>query len=215
MGSDSAQNSGLTPEAIARLVEGRQQFLSFLQKRIQSKAAAEDILQAAFVRSFERGGSVRDEESVVAWFYRVLRNAIVDHYRRTGAEQRAYERVLAETDDSVTPTDSELFETVCACVKDLVTTLKPEYASAIQRVDLEGAPVKAYAGEQGITPNNAAVRLHRAHQALKKQVTEACGTCAEHGCYRCECKAHHLRKAQAAGGEAQQAGDQPRGLSEA
>jgi len=205
----------VTPEIAQVLVNNHRRFLSFLERRVRSREVAEDILQDAFVRGITKAPTMNDTESITAWFYRVLRNAIVDHYRRTGAEQRAYERVLAETDDSVTPTDSELFETVCACVKDLVTTLKPEYASAIQRVDLEGAPVKAYAGEQGITPNNAAVRLHRAHQALKKQVTEACGTCAEHGCYRCECKAHHLRKAQAAGGEAQQAGDQPRGLSEA
>lgn len=66
MSSSSAPNTGLTPEAIARLVDGRQQFLSFLEKRVQSKAAAEDILQAAFVRSLEKGGAVRDQESVVA-----------------------------------------------------------------------------------------------------------------------------------------------------
>ena len=39
----------------------------------------------------------------------------------------------------------------------LTETLKPEYAAAIQRVDLEGAPVKTFADEQGITANNAAV----------------------------------------------------------
>jgi len=181
----------VTPEIAQVLVDNHRRFLSFLERRVRSREIAEDILQDAFVRGITKAPEMRDAESITAWFYRVLRNAIVDHYRRTGSEQRAYEKVLAETEDSVTPTDSELFETVCACVRDLVGTLKPEYASAIQRVDLEGAPVKAYAGEQGITANNAAVRLHRAHQALKKQVTESCGTCAEHGCYRCECKRRH------------------------
>jgi RNA polymerase sigma-70 factor (ECF subfamily) len=88
---------------------------------------------------------------------------------------------------------------VCACVRDLVGTLKPEYAAAIRRVDLDGAALKAFADEQGITANNAAVRLHRAHQALKRQVTESCGTCAEHGCYRCECKRRHVSATQADG----------------
>jgi RNA polymerase sigma factor (sigma-70 family) len=183
----------VTPEIAQVLVDNHRRFLSFLERRVRSREVAEDILQDAFVRGITKAPAMSDTESITAWFYRVLRNAIVDHYRRTGAEQRAYEKVLAETDDSVTPTDSELFETVCACVNDLVGTLKPEYASAIRRVDLDGAAVKEYAGEQGITANNAAVRLHRAHQALKKQVTEACGTCAEHGCYRCECKPHHAR----------------------
>jgi RNA polymerase sigma factor (sigma-70 family) len=181
----------VTPEIAQVLVDNHRRFLSFLERRVPSRAIAEDILQDAFVRGITRAPDIRDSESIVAWFYRVLRNAIVDHYRHSGAEQRAYAQVLAETEDSVTPSDSELFETVCACVRDLVGTLKPEYASAITRVDLEGAAVKAFAEEQGISANNAAVRLHRAHQALKKQVTESCGTCAEHGCYRCECKRRH------------------------
>lgn len=194
----------VTPEIAQVLVDNHRRFLSFLERRVPSREVAEDILQDAFVRGITRAPAfakgfgaaspeVTASESIVAWFYRVLRNAIVDHYRHSGAEQRAYARVLAEADDSITPTDSELFETVCACVRDLVGTLKPEYATAITRVDLEDAPVKRYADEQGITANNAAVRLHRAHQALKKQVTEVCGTCAEHGCYRCECQRRHKR----------------------
>jgi RNA polymerase sigma factor (sigma-70 family) len=181
----------VTPEIAQVLVDNHRRFLSFLERRVPSRAVAEDILQDAFVRGITKAPEIRDSESILAWFYRVLRNAIVDHYRRAGAEQRAYAQVLAESADSVTPTDSELFETVCACVRDLVGTLKPEYAAAIKRVDLEGQAVKTFADEAGISPNNAAVRLHRAHQALKKQVTESCGTCAEHGCYRCECKRRH------------------------
>jgi RNA polymerase sigma-70 factor (ECF subfamily) len=181
----------ITPDVAQVLVDNHRRFLAFLERRVPSREIAEDILQDAFVRGITKAPPIDDSESIVAWFYRVLRNAIVDHYRRTGAEQRAYAQVLAETEDSITPTDSELFETVCACVRDLVGTLKPEYATSIRRVDLDGASVKTFAAEEGITPNNAAVRLHRAHQALRKQVTESCGTCAEHGCYRCECKRRH------------------------
>jgi RNA polymerase sigma factor (sigma-70 family) len=181
----------VTPEVAQVLVDNHRRFLAFLQRRVPSRAIAEDILQDAFVRGITKAPPMQDSESIVAWFYRVLRNAIVDYYRHAGAEQRAYAQALADADDTVMPSDSELFETVCACVRDLVGTLKPEYAASIQRVDLDGIPVKAFAAEQGISPNNAAVRLHRAHQALKRQVIETCGTCAEHGCYRCECKRRH------------------------
>ena len=181
----------VTPDVAQVLVDNHRRFLSFLERRVPSREIAEDILQDAFVRGITKAPPLRDSESIASWFYRVLRNAIVDHYRHAGAEQRAYAQVLAEAPNSVTPTDSELFETVCACVRDLIGTLKPEYAASIQRVDLEGASVKAFAAEQGISANNAAVRLHRAHQALKKQVIESCGTCAEHGCHRCECKRRH------------------------
>ena len=181
----------ITPAIAQVLVDNHRRFLSFLERRVPSREVAEDILQDAFVRGITRGPQIRDSESIVAWFYRVLRNAIADHYRREGAEQRAYAKVLAETDERLTPSDTELFEAVCECVRELIGTLKPEYAVAIQRVDLDGVPVRAFADEQDITSNNAAVRLHRAHQALKKQLMEACGTCAKHGCYQCECKRLH------------------------
>ena len=183
--------SVVTAETAQVIVDNHRRFLAFLERRVPSREIAEDILQEAFVRGITKAPPMQDSEAITAWFYRVLRNAIVDHYRRAGAEQRAHAQALAESEDSVTPSDTELFETVCTCVRELVGTLKPEYAESIRRVDLEGAAVRTFAEEQGITPNNAAVRLHRAHQALKKQVIESCGTCAEHGCYRCECKRRH------------------------
>lgn len=108
MSNGSEQKAGLAPEAIQRLVDGRKQFLSFLEKRVQSKAAAEDILQAAFVRSLEKGGGVRDEESVVAWFYRVLRNAIIDYYRQRGTAERISEELVGQLKDRQEP--DELFK---------------------------------------------------------------------------------------------------------
>ncbi|MCC7153364.1 MAG: sigma-70 family RNA polymerase sigma factor [Bryobacterales bacterium] len=187
MSESSPANSGLSPGAVARLVEGRRQFLTFLEKRIQSQAAAEDILQAAFVRSFEKGGSVRDEESVVAWFYRVLRNAVIDYYRQQGSAGRASEQLIAHLEDHQEPDDVFKGE-ICECVTALLDNVKPEYREALQAVDLNDGSLAELAAHAGITTNNAAVRVHRARAALREQVTTACGVCATHGCLDCHCK---------------------------
>ena len=79
--------SEVSEQALSRLVEGRAQFLGFLKKRISSPEIAEDLLQNAFVKSIEKGGDVKDEESIVAWFYRVLRNSVVDYYRQSGRSE--------------------------------------------------------------------------------------------------------------------------------
>ena len=50
---------------------------------MHSRETAEDILQEAFGRALTRVDTLRDDESAVAWFYRLLRNAVIDHYRRT------------------------------------------------------------------------------------------------------------------------------------
>lgn len=176
-----------TNDVATVLVENHRRFLAFLLPRVESKAVAEEILQNAFVRGLEKADTVRDDESIVAWFYRMLRNALVDHYRRRSAEGRALEKhgreILAEGEGF----EHELKDAVCACVGELVDTLKAEYAEVIRRVDVDGAPVPQVANELGITPNNAGVRLHRARQALRKRVEQTCGTCASHGCIDCTC----------------------------
>jgi hypothetical protein len=50
-----------------------------------------------------------------------------------------------------------------------------------------GVPVRDYAFEAGITPNNAGVRVFRAREALRKRVVRWCGSCAERGCIDCTC----------------------------
>ena len=77
---------------------------------------------------------------------------------------------------------------ICTCVSRLATTLKPEYAAALQAIDVQGTPVKAFAEQQGLSASNAGVRVFRAREALKKRVAESCGTCAEHGCRNCTCQ---------------------------
>lgn len=177
----------LSPEAVAQLVEGHREFLAFLERRVESRAAAEDILQAAFARGLERGTGV-DDEKVVAWFYRVLRNAIIDHYRHRSASARAMEAWGREFSDVQAP-DAALREEICRCVSGLLANLKPEYREALRVVDLEDGALSDLAQQSGITAENAAVRVHRARKALRRQVEQACGTCAEHGCLDCRCKA--------------------------
>jgi RNA polymerase sigma factor (sigma-70 family) len=189
MTSLSPDEVATTPEAIQVLVDNHRRFLAFLERRVGSREDAEDILQEAFVRGLDKVQDVRDQESVIAWFYRLLRNAVVDYYRRRGAEGRALEWIAARSDEVVEPLDESLFDDVCACLGSLMDTLKPEYAEVLRSVELEGLAVREYADRVGITPNNAGVRVHRAREALRRQVVRACGSCAEHGCLACSCQA--------------------------
>jgi RNA polymerase sigma-70 factor (ECF subfamily) len=174
------------PEVLEVLLDNHQRFLAFLERRVGSRDEAEDILQEAFVRSLDHAPSLRSSTSATAWFYRVLRNAVTDHFRRQDTRGRALDQFAAETKDSETP-DAELEALVCGCVLSLVETLKPEYGAAIRRVDLDGLSVRDFAAEAGVTPGNAGVRLHRAREALGRQLARSCGTCLTHGSLDCRC----------------------------
>lgn len=180
--SDAEANQ--TPELVARLVSHRHEFLGFLERRLGSRAVAEDLLQDAFTRSLTKLDQLQQEESAVAWFYRVLRNAVTDYQRRSGVAHRSLEQFSRELSGSVEP---ETDAAVCRCVTGLAQNLKPEYAAALQAVEVQGVPVKDFAQAQGITSNNAAVRVFRAREALKLQLKRCCGSCADNGCRDCTC----------------------------
>ncbi len=187
MNLESNPSTALSPEAITQLVKGHREFLAFLERRVESRAVAEDILQAAFTRGLERGGDVQDEK-VVAWFYRVLRNAVIDHYRQRSSTARAMEAWGREFPDVQEP-EAELRREICHCVSGLLETLKPEYREALRIVDLQEGKLKDLAQQSGITAENAAVRVHRARAALRRRIEQACGTCSVHGCLDCSCEA--------------------------
>jgi len=167
-------------ETVETLVVNHRAFLAFVERRVGNRAIAEEILQDAFVRSLDKLGDVN--ETAVGWFYRVLRNAIIDHHRRTSAAARRDDAYARELD-----TDEELQREACKCVAQLADTLKPEYATALRRIEVDGVSVKSYADEAGISASNAGVRIFRAREALRKQVARVCGTCATHGCVDCTC----------------------------
>jgi RNA polymerase sigma factor (sigma-70 family) len=171
-------------EPMKDILEKRAQFLAFLTSRLKSEDLAEEILQAAYLKSLEKSADLQDGESVVAWFYRILRNAIVDHYRKAKVHKKAL-KATAKAEPAVD--DAQLQKTVCKCVSALVPTIKPEFAEVLWKVDLEGAPVQEVAVQFGMTANNASVRLHRARKALRDQVIQVCGSCADHGCVDCTC----------------------------
>ncbi|HET7698969.1 MAG TPA: sigma-70 family RNA polymerase sigma factor [Vicinamibacterales bacterium] len=176
------------PAALQTLLENHRAFLRYLERKVGDRGAAEDILQEAFTRNLERVETLQDE-AIVPWFYRTLRNAAIDYHRRRGAAGRAMEAFARELETRHEPAPDMAAE-ICACVTRLAATLKPEYADVLRSVDVEGLPVKTFAETRRLTASNAGVRVFRAREALRKRVTQSCGTCAEHGCVDCTCRAH-------------------------
>lgn len=168
------------------LLGNRQAFLNFLERRVGDRAIAEDILQDAFVKVMTRPGQAPSDEGIVPWFYRNLRNATIDRFRRAATSNKALAAFAHEVEHTTGP--AQLNAEICRCVSEVARTLKPEYADALIAVEVNGTPVKAFAEQHGLSVSNAGVRVYRAREALKKRVEKACGSCAEHGCVDCTCK---------------------------
>ncbi len=166
------------------LLQHREEFLAFVRKRVADPHLAADLLQDSLLKALKNGEQIRDSESLVAWFYRILRHALIDLYRRQGARKRAFQSLQAELDHPPTTEDTR---SICACLQALLPTLTPAYSELIRAVDLDQESVDATAKRLGITPNNVNVRLHRARRQLRDRLVESCRLCATHGCLDCDC----------------------------
>jgi RNA polymerase sigma factor (sigma-70 family) len=176
-----------TPAPLDVLLDNHRVFLGYLSRKVGDRDLAEDILQDAFAKVVERPDLAPTDQGLVPWFYRTLRNAAIDRFRRRGAATRAVEAFARELESYVDPS-AEMHVEICECVTRLAVTLKPEYAEALREIDVRGTPVKDFAMKRGLSASNAGVRVFRARDALKRRLSQSCGTCADHGCLNCTCR---------------------------
>jgi len=187
-----ARTTGTEWQAILQQLLARESdFRAFLRRRLSDEALAEDVLQQSLMRAVEHHHVLPDTENVVGWFYRILRNAVVDTYRSRAADVRKTDALLQElvtAGEDQTPALDELRPTVCACLHRLLPTIRPAYAELLRRIDLQGESPASVAQDLRVTPNNLTVRLHRARQALRAGLEQSCGLCTRHGCFNCTCE---------------------------
>ena len=75
--------------------------------------------------------------------------------------------------------EADIERTACACLRDLLSAMRPEYSQVLQLADLDGQPAEAVAAQVGISRNNLKVRLHRARRQLRQRLEQTCQLCAK------------------------------------
>lgn len=191
-GSDAFSREGLdqVDTAIAmELVQHRQQLLGFVRRKVDDPDLAEDIFQDSLLKALRAAPDLRERDKLLPWFYTILNNTIAGTYRRRQTEAKSVQQLGYEQEFVTTIADEQI---LCACFRELIPTLKPEYAEVIEKLDLAGGDSAQVAAQLGITANNLKVRHHRARQALRQRLEESCRLCAKHGCLDCTCAADDI-----------------------
>ncbi|QHS51175.1 RNA polymerase sigma factor [Edaphobacter sp. 12200R-103] len=179
--------------SVANLIEQRSRFLSFVQRRVHDRNTAEDILQMAYLKAVSNADTLKVGRSADAWFFRILRNAVIDHYRHQAVETRTFEPwepgiEPPSTTPDLTPAN------LCPCVAKALHKVPASYREILREVDLQEVSLENYAKRTGITHGNAAVRSHRAHRSLREKLMDHCGSCAQAGCLDCTCRPSATRQ---------------------
>lgn len=165
-----------------RLDADRARHLRYLRSRLPSLEDAEDALQDATLKFLQNAETFAAAERPEAWVGVSLRRMVVDRYRRSAAQRRMASAFAAEPSETAEP-DEDDTRAPLACLTRELGTLKPDYAEILRAVYLEETSLKDIAARLGLTSNNAAVRLHRARQALREVMTGRCRDCPLVDCW--------------------------------
>lgn len=168
----------------SQLLSHRQELLAFIRRKVGKRDVAEDILQDSLLKALHAAPKLQDNDKLTGWLYRIVRNVIIDYYRRCHVEEKTMEQYTREAEAFPQSEDEAI---LCACFRKLIPTLKDEYRGIIEALELADGDPETVAASLGITRNNLKVRRHRARQQLRTRMEEACGVCAKHGCLDCTC----------------------------
>ena len=181
----ATQSSDRTELIEQQLAANFDLFLNFARKRVGDPYLAADIVQDSFLKAIRNEHTLRPEENITAWFFRILRNTLVDTFRKSGANSRKLDSFAAELNSQEAREEAEAV--ACQCVEKLLPTLKPEYAAILRDVDLEGSSVREAAQRRNRSENATRVGLQRAREKLRHRLEQTCQMCAKHGCLDCTC----------------------------
>ena len=149
-----------------------------VRRRISDPHQADDIVADVMLRIHQNLGALDDHERVTAWVFRITRNAITDHYRRTG---RRREVLAAEIEpDADRSADAWLddqeatLSELAACIRPLVAALPAEYRRALEMTDFEGRTQADAARIEGISLSGMKSRVQRGRRQFATLVRQCC-----------------------------------------
>ena len=142
-------------------------------------AAAEDVVQEAFLKLMAGADSIEGRSRLATWLYRVAYNASMDRLR----EGKRTTPVPEEQDDGALPMPSLFVDfrfSPEAMLKDAemrraldeaIASLPPSLRAAFLLRDVEGLSTAEAAEALSLTETNLKVRLHRARLLLRERLS--------------------------------------------
>jgi RNA polymerase sigma-70 factor (ECF subfamily) len=128
----------------------------------------DDAMQEALLKTFRHAAGIEEPRAFRAWLYRVVKNACLVGRRVPGGAPALpldEDAGPAQAGDPAVRLDAGLD------LQRAIAALPPSYREAVFLRDVEGLSTREVADVLGLTEANVKVRLHRAHQRMRRLFT--------------------------------------------
>ena len=135
---------------------------------VRRRDVAEDVVQDALVKAYERLGSWRGDSALSTWLYRIVYTTALSSLRRSSGRDFFAIAIEEPAPVAVPDDDPEVTEENIARMRRALDELGPLDSTLVNLFYLEERSVRDVAAICGESEANVKTRLHRARVRLRK-----------------------------------------------
>jgi len=147
---------------------------AFVARRVRPQDA-DDVTQDALLRLHRSATSLKDEDALEAWMYRIARNTITDHHRRSAVRPDPIDpdevATLPSIDADAGPAPDVA---LAACLAPLLARVPDGYRQALELTDLGDMTQEEAAAQLGLSTSGMKSRVQRGRSMLRTEVGRCC-----------------------------------------
>lgn len=140
---------------------------AFARALARDPVAADDLVQEALLRAYERAGTFRPDLSLRSWLLTILHNIFIDAKRREASEQRRNARLGELYEGLVSPPGQE-HAVQLREIGARLDAMPEEHRAVLSLISVQGLSYQEAATVLGVPVGTIMSRLHRARAALRE-----------------------------------------------
>jgi RNA polymerase sigma-70 factor, ECF subfamily len=142
----------------------------FIRARVPDNATADDLTQETLLKVYRSRASLREDERLEAWLYRIARRTLIDYYRKRRPSEELPASLRSESQDEVGAIrDAVLISTI-----RYMEQLPDAYRVPLELSELEGMSMADIAKRLGVSLTAVKSRIRRGRQMVKKKLQNCC-----------------------------------------
>lgn len=145
----------------------------FVFLKVRSEEASKDLTSESFLRLWEQLKSPTEIENPRAYLYQIARNLVADHYRKKEKNKTTSLEFIQIIDERANSEEKTVLESDVSRIRIALSNLKEEHQDVLIWYYLDELSVPEIAKIENKSENAVRVNIHRALQALKKELSTA------------------------------------------
>jgi RNA polymerase sigma-70 factor, ECF subfamily len=143
---------------------------TFIRARVPDDATADDLTQETLLKVYHSRASLRDDDRLEAWLFRIARRTLTDYYRKRRPSEELPASLRSESEDEV----SAIRDAVLISTIRYMEELPDAYRAPLQLCELEGMTMPQIAIRLVLSLTAVKSRIRRGRQMIKRKLQDCC-----------------------------------------